>query len=480
MNDYNPSNDELEQAVVSTEMEASLFKQAFISGDKKAAVFAVAKHLIVQHHPKTIGGRNREVLTYRDGIYVPGEDILKAEVQILLEESCTVHYIKEIIEAVKNLTIIDRADLKVETRFINLNNGVLNIETNTLMEHSPEFLFLNKIPADYAPEADCPAIKKYLSEVLDEAQIKIVQEWFGYSLYREYSFKKALICVGEGDTGKTTLINLFHAFLGEDNIAGVSLQKISSDKFSASHLYGKHINLYDDLSVRDINDNGAFKIATGGGIITGEKKFGDQFQFKNYAKLTFACNKIPDVKDANDEAYFKRWIVLQFNRAVEEGKQDRQLIHKMTTVTELSGLLNFALEGLQRLLQQQKFSYDKDAGGIKAEMLRSGSVVARFGYECLEEATGEWVKKDDMYSAFTRYTSENHLPAVSSKEFCSRLPVCFPHISDFRPKSKLSSKQVYAWQNVRLKDGGDDPPMSEEEELEKILSEADSEDIHDY
>ena len=163
MNDYNPSNDELEQAVASTEMDASLFKQEFISGDKKAAVFAVAKHLIAQHHPKTIGGRNREVLAYRGGMYVPGEDILKAEVQSLLEEACTVHYIKEIIEAVKNLTIIDRTDLKVETRFINLNNGVLNIETNTLTEHSPGFLFLNKIPADYAPEADCPTIKKYLS-----------------------------------------------------------------------------------------------------------------------------------------------------------------------------------------------------------------------------------------------------------------------------------------------------------------------------
>ena len=477
MNEQNISGRELDEALAS--VETSTFKADFEKDDKKAGVFKVAKHLIAEFNPKTIRGMRRELFVYEDGMYIPGEDILKAEIRHLLEEACTSNYSKEIIDAVKDLTIVERSAFKTETRLINLKNGTLDFTSGELLKHSSDFLFMHKIPINYDADAECPTVRRYLSDVLDDEQIQVIQEWFGYALYREYSFKKALICVGEGDTGKTTLINLFFAFLGERNVSGVSLQKISSDKFAASHLYEKHINLYDDLSVRDINDNGAFKIATGGGVITGEKKFGDQFQFKNYAKLTFACNQIPDVKDANDDAYFRRWIVVQFNRIVEEEKKDPGLIQKLSTEQELSGLLNFALEGLRRLLERQKFSYDKDASEIKTEMLRSGSVVARFGYDCLEQATGEHVRKEDMYSAFTQYAAANRLPAVSQKDFSSRLKVCFPYIAEYRPKT-VSGKQTYSWRNVRLKpDEQDDMAPEEEDELQRLFDEVHSQDSQD-
>ena len=65
---------------------------------------------------------------------------------------------------------------------------------------------------------------------------------------------------------------------------GGGAAKIATDKFSSAHLYQKHINSFDDLSSRDVNDTGTFKIVTGGGSITAEYKFGSQFQFENYAK----------------------------------------------------------------------------------------------------------------------------------------------------------------------------------------------------
>ncbi len=464
MTSYQPSAYELEAAIVEAETNANQFKKA-LEDDPKAAVHMIATHLKEKYHVKTIRGHKREILVYRDGIYTPGEDVLKKEIRELLEDACSTHYSKEIIEAIKDLTVTERERFTVDVHLINLNNGTFDILTGELMAHSHARLFLTKIPVNYSPIADCPTIKKYLSDVLDESQILIIQEWAGLALYRQYLIKKALICVGEGDTGKTTLISLFFAFLGEQNVSGISLQKISSDKFAAAHLYEKHLNVYDDLSFRDINDNGAFKIATGGGVITGEKKFGDQFQFQNYAKLMFACNKIPDVKDANDEAYFKRWIVIQFNRVIEQDMRDSQLIKKMTTPEELSGFLNFALQGLQRVLQQQRFSYEKEADEIKSEMLRSGSVVARFGYDCLQEATGEYISKEHMYEAFCRYTTNNHLPTVGIKAFGSKLPVCFPYIAEFRPK--VDNKQITSWRNVRLKTPEnanfvDDGPSEEE------------------
>src|SRR3990167_5368890 len=122
----------------------------------------------------------------------------------------------------------------------------------------------------------------------------------------------------------------------------------------------------------------------------------------------------------------------------------------MATSEELSGLLNFALEGLDRLLKNQSFSYDMDTNETKLAMMRSGSSIARFAFDSLEEVNGEWISKDDMYQAFVNYTQINKIPATSMKTFGGRLPICVSYIAEFKPKDLKTGKQITAWRNVRL------------------------------
>ena len=125
--------------------------------------------------------------------------------------------------------------------------------------------------------------------------------------------------MGKKDTGKTITLNALTSFIGEFNKTGLSLQKISNGTdFNRLSLKDKYSNIYDDLSSKDLNDGGNFKVATGGGFISGEEKFGDYSQFENYAKLTFATNKIPPVKDNDDMAYYSRWIVLRYDNLPEK------------------------------------------------------------------------------------------------------------------------------------------------------------------
>lgn len=457
MSNYNTNEQELENALldaesVDDELADAPLSSFFDEKEGKVFVYPIATYLIDKRMAKTITGVKREIFIYDKGVYIEGEDKLKKDIRTLLKGACANYHIREVIEMIKDRTSIDRESFAVDINLVNLNNGVLNIRTHEFTPHDHKYLFFTKIPVDLNTTADCPAIKKYLSDVLDSEQILVIQEWFGYALYREYFIKKALICVGEGDTGKTTLINLLFAFLGLNNVSGVSLQKIAYDKFAAAHLYNKYLNLYDDLSFKDIQDNGAFKIATGGGVITGEKKFKDQFLFKNYAKLTFACNKIPDVKDVSDDAYFSRWIVIHFDRVIEEENKDRQLIHKMTTDQELSGLLNFALAGLERILTNQRFSYDKETHEIRTEMMRSASSIACFVGDCMEESAGKWISKEDLYRAYTDYVSEHKQPAVSMKMFGGKLPMHAPYIAEYKPVDPNNpKKQITSWRNVILK-----------------------------
>lgn len=425
---------------------------------RKEAALKIAQHLVTKYFIRTIDGKkDRELYLYKEGVYVTGTNTLRKEVQNILGELATSHYKNEIVDKVKDLTLVERKVFEVDPRYINLKNGVLDLKTNELFEHDAKYLFTYQIPVIYNPNATCPTINQFLKDILSEPDIQIIQEWFGFSLYRHYFIKKALICVGERDTGKTTLLNLLTDFIGTSNIAGVSLQKLAGDKFSAAHMYQKHVNLYDDLSSKDIQDNGAFKMATGNGYIPGEFKFGDQFVFRNFAKLTYTCNKIPNVADTNDDAYFNRWIVIEFNRPVPEDKIDKHLLSKITTPDELSGLLNWALEGLHRIINNQSFNYAKDPDEIKVQMLRSGSTIANFAYDCLEKAENDdWISKEEMYRKFTDYANRNSLALVTMNKFGKQLPKYADYISDgkksvFNPATNRN-KQDTGWRNVKFKD----------------------------
>jgi len=417
--------------------------------DPKEVAYAVAQYLSRRYHIKTPDNKNREIFAYRDGYYRESDNFLKQEIQRILTNRLTRSLQSEIIEHTKNLTLVNEKKLEVSKDLINLKNGVYSISGSQLIEHSPKYFFTWQLPLNYVAEATCPAIMGALNTILSADDIKVIQEWFGYCLYRDYALKKSVIFVGEQNTGKTTLLTLFVSFAGAENISGVSLEQLTSTTFALAHLRDKFINIYDDLSYKDVNDNGMFKMVTGNGPITGEFKYGNQFQFRNFAKLTFSCNKIPNVKDSYDDAFFNRWIVIEFNRPIE--KPDPALFSKISTDEELSGLLNFALVGLARILKSGHFSYKKTDDEIKEQMQKSGSPVAQFAYDCLEEKEGGSITKDDMVDCFRKYAKERDLPSLSKETLGKKLPKYAPYIDGGREGSR--NFQVSVWQNVKIKDG---------------------------
>jgi putative DNA primase/helicase len=81
---------------------------------------------------------------------------------------------------------------------------------------------------------------------------------------------------------------------------------------------------------------------------------GNHFILKQYAKLIFNCNELPkDVEHTN--AYFRRFLIIPFDVTIPPHEQDKNL-HTKIIENELSGVFNWVLEGLNRLLEQKRFS----------------------------------------------------------------------------------------------------------------------------
>lgn len=421
--------------------------------NKTKGTFYLARYLTEKFNIITVGEKEREMFVYRGGVYKRAEnEVVYPEIQRILGEYITKNAKTETFHKIADMTSHPRSVFySAPLNFIPVANGVYNMDTKELLPHDSKYRFTYQFPVQYDPKAECPMTTLFMNQVLTPEQYKVVEEWIGYYFYRLYAFKKAIIFVGEGDTGKTTLLEVILNLLGKENVSSVSLHKMSSDKFAAAHLYEKHGNLVDELSARDISDTGNFKIATGGGSISGEYKFGNQFSFQNFAKFTFACNRIPDVADFDDEAYFNRWMVMRFAKPIEN--KIPNFIKQLTSEEERSGLFNLAMGGLGRLIEQGKFSYDNTAIETKIEMMKSGSSIAVFTTEQIEQQVGAELSKADMYDAYTSFCAERGLSAETMDMFGKKFLFYVSYAAEglIYDTENASGKRVRGWRNVILK-----------------------------
>jgi P4 family phage/plasmid primase-like protien len=435
-----------------------IFKEDFIytddKGKEKVSIPKVVNYLMMKYDFKTVFGKKEEsIYFYEKGIYnLRGKEIIKTETERLLQERCGTSIVNEVLEKIKRKTAINQENFdEIPINFICLQNGVLDLETKELLTFNPKHYFKHKIPIKYDKKRKPTKILEFIKQTCYPEDIPVIQEWFGFCLFRRYFIKKSIILFGEKNTGKTVLLNILTKFLGEKNIAGISLQRISSnDKFALSSLKDKCANVYDDLSASDLKDSGGFKIATGGGYITAEYKFGDSFQFLTFAKNIFATNKIPNVKDINDDAYYERWIPICFDNQIELKKQDNFLFEKITKEEDMSGLLNWALIGLDRLLKNGKFSFNKTSNEIKMIMQRQNNPLIAFVEDCLIQKDDNKISKEIMYQIYTKWCQEKHVPRLSKEQLGRNLA----KYTSYMVAKVAKSGRERVWKNVDLRING--------------------------
>jgi len=254
------------------------------------------------------------------------------------------------------------------------------------------------------------------------------------------------MCVGSGANGKSTLLEVLKAFLGRDNIASIPLQQLSR-RFTASQLFGKLANIYPDLPSEAFRETGVFKVITGGDQISAEVKYSINFQnFVNYAKMIFSANKIPETSDESD-AFFRRWLLINFPNKFEGEEADTLLAKKLTTAEELSGIFNWAIVGSRRLIKRGGFEhYETDK--VRVEYRRMSSSLLAFVEDCVEVAGGEeWVSKEEFYNAYIGYCKAEGLPTKAKSVVGRELP---EHVTVQGGKKRTEQGQVRVWKGIKL------------------------------
>lgn len=390
---------------------------------------------------------NETLYFYENGIYKEGgEKVIKDEAAKWLGELSDKKRVTETVFHIMISTYIDKRD--PPRNLINLKNGIFDLNTMTFGDHDPNIFMVNQLPLNYDENADCPEIKKFVSEIVEPESIPMIQEIVGYCLYPSLPIQTAFLFLGDRNAGKSTLLNLIIDFLGKDNVVNIPLQDLSQ-RFNLADLYGKLANIDSDLSEKSMKDTGPFKKITGTDRIRGERKREHGFYFWPVAKNIFSCNKIPKTED-HGMAYFKRWRIIQFPNIFEEDNRDPDLLKKMTTDAELSGLFNWSVVGLKRLLKQKEFTNAHSIEETRAIYLRESSNVQKFLDERTELDMESHITKEDLYSEFTKYCKGEGVAPMTQTSFTIQLKMLRPELTTAKKSSDEGRKN--SWIGIKFKD----------------------------
>ena len=241
---------------------------------------------------------------------------------------------------------------------INLQNGTYEITPTKrgIRPFDSKDFITHQLPFEYDSEATAPLFQKYLDEVLpDKEKQKVFAEYCGYIFIKPSVLKleKMLILYGTGANGKSVFFEILNALLGNENISNYSLQSLTNDNgYFRAKIGSKLVNYASEINGKLETD--IFKQMASGEPIEARLPYGEPFILNEYAKLIFNCNELPkDVEHTN--AYFRRFLIIGFDITIPENKQDKQLPQKIIS-NELSGVFNWILQGLDRVLEQKNFS----------------------------------------------------------------------------------------------------------------------------
>ncbi|MEF8815026.1 MAG: phage/plasmid primase, P4 family, partial [Halovenus sp.] len=397
------------------------YRSASDVDERLPARFEATNQLQADHHWRTVA--ENDVLWRYDpdtGIYHDdGESVLRDRLTANLKEQYRRSEQGEISEQLRGRTSISAEKMGGEEDLIAAANCVINLREQKRVEHSPEYNFRARLNTEFDPDATAPRFRQFLDEVVSDATARQkLQEFAGYTLMHwALPHHKALFLVGPTASGKSTFLDTIRAMLGSETAASLTPQQLTSQRFAPAELLDKWANIRNDIPASTVENTGMFKEVIGGDPMKAERKGKDPFMFEPTAKHLYAANELPSTQ-TDDEAFYRRILLVPFPKTVPRGERDPALDDKLQS--ELPGVLNWAIAGLQRLLTQRGFTGDRTAGRTQDTWEKWADSVTRFDKVALQDGT-DAIPKSTVYAAYLQYCREEGIPSNTQRKMTREL-----------------------------------------------------------
>lgn len=303
-------------------------------------------------------------------------------------------------EVNKKVPIVNNNDLNVKG--FPFRNVTLDYTTNKIVHHNPKHYSTIHSDVTYDPNAKCPVFMGNMNIWFagDPQTQLFVQEWFGYVLSGSFKANAFLLVYSEGGEGKSTLFGILEKLIGGVNTTSTPLSNLNT-QFGLEPLVGKKLNLSTE------NSNGAFdtaklKAITAGEKITVNRKNIPECEMVLPIKMIYLLNDLPTITDKS-VGFARRLIILPFLNKIPVSKQDKNLSKKLNY--EMSGILNWALNGLNRLENNgYNFTISSSMQKIRNRYLSEEDVMTKFIKSKIQVCPGNSEYCSDVIDSFESWT----------------------------------------------------------------------------
>lgn len=275
------------------------------------------------------------------------------------------------------------------------------------------------------------------------------------------SFEKLMLCTGRPRSGKGTVLNTLAAMLGHKQCVSTSFQTLCTE-FGYQPLMGKLAVLLSDAKVpREREAKAALEkiLQIVGRDPIGVRRMYLPFLPQIYPKcrFTIAMNDLPNIPDQAN-ALEPKLNVLYFQNSYE-GREDLSLKYKLTQDAKAGKIINFALQGLRSLRQQQRFIVPDTSTEIITQLREITTPISTFILDCIEleppttpPEQGYYVIIDQLYQAWECWCQERgRKPGIKASFGRWFLGAC-PSAAPARITLEGSSRRHRIYRKVRLAD----------------------------
>jgi putative DNA primase/helicase len=369
---------------------------------------------------------------------------------------------------------------------LNTENGTVDLRTGTLRPHRPEDLLSKMIPLRYDQHAECPQFMAFLFRIMGshpdasegdninaEQMVSYLQKAFGCAATGKPE-KLLFVLYGEGNNGKTTLLEVIRDALGDKEYAGqVQVDSLMIRPKEAVSSNAVNTDLADLQGCRFVSSSeveqgqrlslSRVKYLTGLGQIKARRLRENMITFQPTYKLFLDCNHRPVITDPND-AIWNRVKCIPFKIQIPKEEIDKDLPTKLRT--ELPGILRWIVEGAVLYHREglgdppdvtaATEQYRQESDRLK-EFFEDRCVLARTGDGASWKRDGCWLPVSDLYAAYASWAEAtgNKYP-LSKDSFDERLQKLGRKRDRVRPDGGRDAKQIRVWLGIRFRTAEDD------------------------
>lgn len=338
-----------------------------------------------------------------------------------------------------------RMDLFNSKNYINFPEGEFDPLTRKLYPHCKEHYSTTRIPYSYDENAPCPLWKKTLEEIFegDEKKINTLQEFFGYCLVPDTSMKKALLLLGESNTGKSTVLFLFKDLIGKANYSTVPLKHMGHPQYTPM-MINKLVNIDTDVSKTAEEYEEHFKKITSGEEIECNQKFIETFDFVPKCRIILAANIFPRITD-HSSAFYNRLIIIPMERIFKQSEMDRNLVPKLKN--ELPGIFNWCVDGLHRLKIRGQFEELDFMEEAVKDLEDANNPSNLFFEEHIEIVMGATIEKGELYAKYKLWSETNKQYTLTAAMFSNAVHKRFHEVTPKKCTAPGTGKRI--WRNIQ-------------------------------